>query len=91
MSSSSLKVKRPTYLITIILCQAHSRDELISGHYLTLTDETLTKSLAGALSREIAFAALIFQYYMQTLTLTSTLTLTINMGCFSSISRALVT
>ena len=39
----------------------------------------LTKSLASALSHDIAFAALLLQYYMQTLTLTLTpiLTLTV--------------
>ena len=52
---------------------------LISGHHLTLIYEALTKSLASALSRDIAFAALIFQYYMQTLTLTLTPSLTLTL------------
>ena len=39
----------------------------------------MAKSLANAWSRiNIAFAALLLQYYMQTLTLTPTLTLAIN-------------
>ncbi len=37
----------------------------------------LTKSLASAWSHDIAFAALLLQYYMQTLTLTLTVTLTL--------------
>ncbi len=39
----------------------------------------LTKSLASALSRDVAFAALLLQYYMQTLTLTLTPTLTLTL------------
>ncbi len=44
--------------------------------------EALTKSPPSALSCDIAFAALLFQYYIQTRTLTPTLTLTIN-GVFA--------
>ena len=49
----------------------------------------LTKSLASAWSRDIAFAALLLQYYMQTLTLTTTLTPTLTLTLTLTLSLTL--